>query len=98
MALGEAALVGISFGYLAFVPVIHDDRWASSLAREVGQCIPSVAYVGFNLRNITSYEENDMEAITWYSIERSQRDQKIERLSWWRAKQTVTELLSLKAD
>ena len=97
-ALGGIALSGISFGYDSDAPVIHDAQWASSLTRKVGECIPSVAYVGLNVQDYASGEYDGMHAITWYSIERDHSSQRTKPLSWWRAEQLVAELLSLDAD
>ena len=97
-AVGGIALRGISFG--CHVSVVHDDRWTSLLAQKVGECIPSVAHVGFNVHRHTSREYDDLNAIIWYSVGRGHSDgsQRAEPLSWWKAEQLVAELLSLGTD
>lgn len=59
--------------------------------------MPSLAYVGLHSQKVASrLDYSDLDALTWYRIERDQRIQKVEQLSWWEAEQTLAELTSLE--
>ncbi|KAH9835115.1 uncharacterized protein C8Q71DRAFT_908323 [Rhodofomes roseus] len=97
-ALGDAPLKGVSFGYTARLPFERDERWAASLALKVAACVPSVQYVGFNVQGFSSVVYNDLDAVTWYNVDRAQRGAQVERLTDWRAEQVLGELLVASTD
>ncbi|KAI0726605.1 hypothetical protein C8Q72DRAFT_845409 [Fomitopsis betulina] len=96
-ALRGVALEGISLGYARLITASPYDDWEARLARKVGECVPSLAYVGLHSQKVASrLDYSDLDALTWYRIERDQRIQKVEQLSWWEAEQTLAELTSLE--
>ncbi|KZT10410.1 uncharacterized protein LAESUDRAFT_810066 [Laetiporus sulphureus 93-53] len=68
-AFAKLPLAGLSLGYTSRMPAFDDgERCAASDARKIAAAIPSLRYVGLNVKAFAAKTYGDLENITWFRV------------------------------